>query len=79
MIEIPELGDRYDEVDFEMEYNGSKKTFHMKNVKRTTPDFNVSEHIVTDERGLPTYESLLGQCNILLNDMKEYHEAKISS
>lgn len=77
MVEIPELNERYDEVDFEMDYNGSKKTFHMKNIKRTTPDFNVSEHIVFDEKGLPTYDSLYGQCHLLLNDMKEYHEAKI--
>ena len=77
MVEIPELNQRFDEVDFEMDYNGSKKTFHMKNVGRTTPDFNVTEHIEYDN-GVPTYDSLLPQCNILLNDMKEYHEAKIS-
>lgn len=77
MVEIPELHQRYDEVDFEMEYNGSRKTFHMKNVKRTTPDFNVSEHIEFDNSDLPTYESLEKQCQILLKDMKEYHEAKL--
>lgn len=76
MVEIPELHERYDEVDFEMDYNGSKKTFHMKNVGRTTPDFNVTEHIEYKD-DLPTYESMLDQCQILLKDMKEYHEAKL--
>ena len=76
MVEIPELNDRFDEVDFEMDYNGSKKTFHMKNVGRTTPDFNVTEQIEFIE-DMPTYASLESQCQILLNDMRDYHESKI--
>jgi len=76
MVEIPELNDRFDEVDFDMDYNGSKKTFHMKNVGRTTPDFNVTDQIELVDN-LPTYASLEAQCQILLKDMKEYHEAKL--
>lgn len=76
MVEIPELNDRFDEVDFDMDYNGSKKTFHMKNVGRTTPDFNVTDQVEVVDN-IPTYESLETQCQVLLKDMKDYHEAKL--
>ncbi|GGG89957.1 hypothetical protein GCM10007415_25350 [Parapedobacter pyrenivorans] len=76
MVEIPQLNDRFDEVDFEMEYNGSKKTFHMKNVGKTTPDFNVTDQIEFID-DMPTYASLESQCHILLKDMRDYHESKI--
>ncbi|MFD2969495.1 hypothetical protein [Sphingobacterium bambusae] len=74
MVEIPELDDKFNEVSFEIEYNGSKKTIYMKNIGQNTPDFNVTEQLEYD-RGRPTIESLVRQTEVLIHDMETYHES----
>lgn len=74
MVEIPELNDKFNEVSFEINYNGSKKTIYMKNIGQNTPDFNVTEQL-DYQGGRPTIESLVKQTEILIYDMETYHES----
>jgi len=74
MVEIPEIDEKYNEVSFEISYNGSKKTIFMKNIGQNTPDFNVTDELEY-ENGRPTIESLVRQTEILIHDMETYQES----
>lgn len=76
-IKVSQLYDQYDEVDFEIEYQGSKKTIHMSNVGKSLPDYDVTDSISFDYNDLPTVSSLKAQADILINDMIQYQEEKI--
>ncbi|ATP55537.1 hypothetical protein CPT03_03200 [Pedobacter ginsengisoli] len=67
LIELEGL-DKLDEVEFELELNGKKKTFHVFAKSRTQPDVEISDDldIVNNE---PTVESLVRVSESLITDM----------
>lgn len=75
MIEIPEMNEKFDEVSFELEYNGSKKTFFMKHIGQNAPDYNVTDSLKYNMDGRPTITSILFQTEILIHDMEAYYES----
>jgi len=77
-VVVEQLYDQFDEIDFEIEYNGSKKTIHMSNVGRSLPDYDVTDELIIDtDTDEPTLASLKAQADILIKDMEDYQEEKI--
>lgn len=68
-IEIGGSDGELDEIEFELELNGKKKTFHMMNHHRTQPDIDVTSNLVFVGNE-PTEESLIRECQGLINDMQ---------
>lgn len=69
-LEIPGLDDNVQDIEFQLELNGKKKTFYVVNRQRIQPDIDVTRNIefIEDE---PTLESLKEQAIELINDMLE--------
>jgi hypothetical protein len=70
-IEIEGIDEEFDEVEFELELNGKKKTFYVVHKNRIQPDVDVTGHIDFDEEGSPTLESLIQQSEELVLDVIE--------
>jgi hypothetical protein len=68
-IEINGIDEEFDELEFELELNGKKKTFYVANKQRIQPDIDVTSQLQYDENGAPTTESLLSQCEELVQDI----------
>lgn len=67
-IELDGVGEKIDEMEFQLEYNGKIKTFHVRNTQRTLPDIDVTTDLTHDENGKPTVDSLLDVSNNLVKD-----------
>ena len=69
-IEIGGVDGELDEMEFELELNGKKKTFHVVNQQRTQPDIDVTSNLVF-ENNEPTIASLISESQSLIDDMLE--------
>jgi len=69
-IEIQGIDEEFDEIEFELELNGKNKSFYIANRKRIQPDIDVTASL-TFENGIATTESLISQCEELVNDVIE--------
>lgn len=69
-IELDGGDDQLDEIEFELELNGKKKTFHIVNHQRTQPDVDVTSNLQFED-GEPTEESLIRESQNLIDDMLE--------
>lgn len=69
-IELEGLNDNYDEVEFELEVNGKRKTFYLYHREKVLPDIDVSKELkyIDDE---PTVDSLVTQAEELIRDLIE--------
>lgn len=61
----------FDEVEFELELNGKKKTFYVMNKSRIQPDIDVSSELVYNIDGSANIESLIAQSEELIKDLIE--------
>ncbi len=68
-IELAGIDEEFDEVEFELELNGKRKTFYVANRQRIQPDIDVSGHLDYDENDVPTIDSLVQQCEELVQDI----------
>lgn len=68
-VEINGIDEEFDELEFELELNGKRKTFYVANKQRIQPDVDVTRELELDEAGTPTTESLLAQCEELVQDI----------
>ncbi|MDN3621370.1 hypothetical protein QWY81_18020 [Polaribacter undariae] len=67
-IEIAGIDEEFDEIEFELELNGKKKSFYIANRQRIQPDIDVTNSLEY-ENGIPTTESLVLQCEELVDDI----------
>jgi hypothetical protein len=67
-VEIPELDNDYDDLEFELELNGKKKTFYMVKQHRIQPDIDVTQNLEIVD-GEPTIDSLLVQSQEIVDDI----------
>lgn len=70
-IEIEGVDEDFDEVEFELELNGKRKTFYVIHRNRIQPDVDVTSQIEFTEQGQPTLESLIQQSEELITDIIE--------
>lgn len=70
-IEIEGVDEDFDEVEFELELNGKRKTFYVMHRNRIQPDVDVTSQIELTELGQPTLESLIQQSEELITDIIE--------
>lgn len=70
-VEINGIDEEFDELEFELELNGKKKTFYVANKQRIQPDIDVTNQLEYNADGSPTTESLLAQCEELVQDIIE--------
>ena len=70
-IEIEGVDEDFDEVEFELELNGKRKTFYVMHRNRIQPDVDVTSQIEFTEQGEPTLESLIQQSEELITDIIE--------
>jgi hypothetical protein len=68
-IEI--INNDFDEVEFELELNGKKKTFYVVHKGRIQPDIDVSAELDYEENGNPKVESLVAQSEDLIRELIE--------
>jgi hypothetical protein len=68
-IEIDGIDEEFDEVEFELELSGKKKTFYVSNRTRIQPDIDVTRELDYGANGQPTTESLIRETVTLLNDI----------
>ena len=62
----------YDEIQFELELNGRKKTFYANNKGKTIPDIDVTHEIEKDQKtGEPLLGSILKKCAEIVEDTFE--------
>jgi hypothetical protein len=69
-VEIQGLDNDYDDLEFELELNGKKKTFYMVNQQRIQPDVDITNNVEFKE-GEPTVESLIQQAKELIEDITQ--------
>lgn len=67
-IEISGIDDEFDEVEFELELNGKKKSFYVAQRHKIQPDVDVTSQLDFEE-GQPTTKSLLAQARELVQDL----------
>ncbi len=74
-VEINGIDEEFDELEFELEFelelNGKKKTFYVANKQKIQPDVDVTSQLELNADGTPTTESLLTQCEELVQDIIE--------
>jgi hypothetical protein len=70
-IEIEGVDEDFDEVEFELELNGKRKTFYVMHRNKIQPDVDVTSQIEFTEQGEPTLESLIQQSEELITDIIE--------
>ncbi|MEM5567004.1 hypothetical protein WNY78_17925 [Psychroserpens sp. AS72] len=68
-IEIDGIDEDFDEVEFELELNGKRKTFYVKHKNRIQPDIDVTADAELSEQGQPTIESLIRISEELIVDI----------
>ncbi len=67
-IEIAGIDEEFDEIEFELELNGKKKKFYIANKHKIQPNIDVTSSLIYED-GVPTTESLVLQCEELVNDI----------
>ena len=67
-IELDGIDEEFDEVEFELELNGKKKTFYVASKSRIQPDVDVTSQL-DYENGIPTTQSLVKQAEELTQDI----------
>lgn len=67
-IEIKGLDNEYDDIEFELELNGKKKTFYMVNQQRIQPDVDITNNVEFKE-GEPSLASLVKEAKELIDDI----------
>ncbi|WP_026956943.1 hypothetical protein [Algoriphagus vanfongensis] len=70
-IEIDGIDEEFDEIEFELELNGKRKTFYVAHKNRIQPDVDVTSQIDFDEQGNPILQSLIDQSEELIEDIIE--------
>jgi hypothetical protein len=65
-VEISGIDEEFDEVEFELELNGKKKTFYIANRSRIQPDIDVTSKVVI-VNGSATLASLITQSEELMD------------
>lgn len=68
-IEIKDIDNDFEEIEFELELNGKRKTFYVVHRNKIQPDIDVSNDISYDADGLPTLESLVKQSESLIQEV----------
>lgn len=68
-VEINNLDENFEDLEFQLELNGKKKTFYIKNKQRIQPDIDVTANVAKDEYDEPTLESLVTQAEELIQDL----------
>ncbi|MBU1014570.1 MAG: hypothetical protein KKG99_16345 [Bacteroidetes bacterium] len=76
-IEIDGIDEEFDEVEFELELNGKRKTFFVANRAKIQPDIDVTNQLEYDENGNPTTDSLLRQAEELVQDIIEINPTDV--
>lgn len=76
-IELNGIDEEFDEIEFELELNGKKKTFYIANKQRIQPDVDVTNQLDYDSNQVPTIESLIRQCEELVEDIIEIHPSDV--
>ena len=72
LVEFEEEEKEYDEIQFEVEYRGRKKTFYANRRDRTVPDLDVTAEVIKDPKtGEPYLNSLLDKCAEIIEDTFE--------
>jgi hypothetical protein len=71
-ILIDNVDDMFDEIEFEIELNGKKKTFYIVNRHKIQPDVDVTSNVEIIN-GEPTIDSLISQANEIINEILEIH------
>ena len=56
-VEINGIDEEFDELEFELELNGKKKTFYVANKQKIQPDVDVTSQLELNADGTPTTES----------------------
>lgn len=68
-IEIKEIDQEFDEIEFELDLNGKNKTFYVHNRAKIQPDIDVTNELEYDNNGNPTTQSLIVQSEELIRDI----------
>jgi len=72
IIEINDNVSDLDEVQFELELNGKRKTFHVLERGRTQPDIEISSQLVFEDKQ-PTLDSLVETTESLIDELLTLH------
>ena len=68
-VEIREMDDIVDEVEFELELNGSKKKFYVADTRKPMPYVDVTDDLEFDAFDEPTKDSLIKKAEELIKEM----------
>lgn len=68
-IDFLEEEESFDEISFEIELDGKKKTFHAINQQKVQPSVDVTESITLDDNNIPTLDSLIKISKELIEDI----------
>lgn len=68
-IEIKDIDDDFEEIEFELELNGRRKTFYVMHRNKIQPDIDVSSEIERNKDGIPTLESMVNQAEALIKEV----------
>jgi hypothetical protein len=68
-IELKDIDDDFEEIEFELELHGRKKTFYVMHRNKIQPEIDVTNEIQRDSNGNPTVESLVAQCDSLIEEV----------
>jgi hypothetical protein len=69
LVEIRELNDNFDEVEFELELNGSTKKFYVADTRKPMPYIDVTDDLKYDSEEEPTKESLIKRAEALIHEI----------
>lgn len=71
-IELDGIDEDFDEIEFELELNGKKKSFYIANRNRIQPDIDVTNQLIYEDL-IPTLASLVAQAEEMVQDLVEMH------
>ena len=71
-IEIENVDEQFDEIEFQLELNGKRKSFYVARKSKIQPDLDVTNDVET-VNGIATTESLIRVSQELINDVLEVH------
>ncbi len=75
-IEIEGIDDEFDEIEFELELNGKKKSFYVAQRHKIQPDVDVT-HLLEIIDNVPTTESFVVQAEELIRDIIDIRPADV--
>jgi hypothetical protein len=68
-VEIREMNDTVDEVEFELELDGSTKKFYVADTRKPMPYIDVTDNLEFDDTEEPTKDSLIKKAEELIKEM----------